>query len=198
MPYRSTSWTLAGALLPILWLVACSSSAAPPPRGGESGTAALEQQVALPDEINVAAGDQAEEEAPPPLLTPEFNDAAQVAQRSLLALAEPVEEGTAFDQAAAAARGHVITARASVRGENDRHAALVLTVLLAKQRELSLLQMLRRRNATIPPDPELEAVVDGCHTELRTWLEGSDADRDRLDRGGCLTLARESIAALAP
>ena len=199
MPYRAASLTLSGLSLPVLCLVACSGSAAPPPpQGGESGTAALEQQAALPDQITAAPGDQPEDEAPPPLLTRQFHDAAQMAQRSLMALAAPVEEDTAFDQAAAAARGHVIAARSNVRSENDRHAALVLTVLLAKQRELSLLELLRRRNSTIAPDPELEGVVGGCHTELRTWLEGSEADLEHLDRGGCLTLARESIAALAP
>jgi hypothetical protein len=188
---------LAALLLPVLWLVACSGSAAPPPPR-ESGPAALEPQTALQDETTAAADDPSEDEAPPPLLTPPFHDAARMAQRSLMALAEPLEEGTAFDEAAATARGHVMAARSSVRSENDRHAALVLTVLLAKQRELSLLHMLRQGNSTIAPDPELEGVVDGCHAELRTWLEGSEADRGRLDRGGCLTLARESIAALTP
>lgn len=199
MPSRSASWTLAGLSLPILWLVACSGGAAPqPPPGAESASAALEQQAALPDEIAAMADDHSEDETPSPLLTPQFQEAAQMARRSLMGLAEPVDEGAAFDQAAATARGHVVAARSSVRSENDRHAALVLTVLLAKQRELSLLHLLRQRNPTIAPDPELEGVVDGCHAELRTWLEGSEADRERLDRGGCLTLARESIAALAP
>jgi hypothetical protein len=198
MPYRAAPWILGGLTLPVLWVVACSGSAAPPPPQGDEGGAAALEQPAQPDEITAGARDLSEDEAPPPLLTPQFHGAAQMAQRSLLAPTEPVEEGAAFDQAAATARGHVIAARSSVRSEDDRHAALVLTVLLAKQRELSLLQMLRRRNTTIAADPELEGVVAGCHAELRAWLEGSAADRERLGRGGCLTLARESIAALTP
>jgi hypothetical protein len=192
-------------LLPaVLALAACSNEAPSGAGGAESEIARLERQAAdLPPPASVPAGTRAALPMPASaapvtqLVSPSFETAAETSTIALDALSRATESEVAFDAALATAREQVMTARAAVKTGHDRNAAIVLTALLAKQKELGYLNLLISRNSTIKPDPGLESEVAACSNELRSWLQGSAADVERLQRGECLTAARSAIALLS-
>ena len=130
------------------------------------------------------------------LVSPGFKQASVTAGIALVELARATDSETAFDKALAEARAQVVAARSAVHNEHDRNAAIVLTALLAKQKELAFLNLLIQKNPTVKPDPDLTAEKEACSSELRAWLEGSAADAPELQRGPCLVTARMALAVL--
>ena len=184
-------------LLPAFLVLAGCSGTSAPPSSREQEIALLEQQLVTEEAAVPAAAAVVPAEAPPPVVTlvsPEFRTRAMTAGVALSELSRATESEAAFDAALAAARDQVTAARAAVRNQHDRNAAVLLTALLARQKETTFLNLLIRRNGSLQPDPELEAEVSTCAGELHAWLEGSTADLAQLQQGRCLS---ESLAALA-
>jgi hypothetical protein len=206
---ESTSMTrrFLSLVLPLLALAACSRQAPASGDGAEREIAGLERQAAdLPpvpaalEASGASAGpDEAAraEDASGALVTPRFRAAAIVARASLDDLSRATASDEAFDAALAAARGSVTSARGVVQSSHDRSAAIVLTALLAKQKELTFLNMLLQRNSTLARDPQLESEVQACSNELRSWLDGSAADAAQLLKGDCLLAARAALAVIS-
>ena len=186
------SVAVAGTLL----LAGCSSEAPPPASQAESEIARLERHLVKTPPREVTTTREEQIVAVSKLVSPGFKAATIKAGTALAELARATESEAAFDAALAEARTHVMAARSAVHNEHDRNAAIVLTALLAKQKELAFLDFLIRKNPTIEPDTELTAEKDACSSELRAWLEGSAADASELQRGACLVTARASLAAL--
>jgi hypothetical protein len=188
-------WSLALAAGAV-FLAGCSKAAPPPTSQAESEIARLEKHLvdALPQEV--ATVPQTNVTTVTKLVSPGFRQEAIKAGIALAELARVTESEAAFDGAVAEARKLVMAARSAVHNEHDRNAAVVLTALLAKQKELAFLNLLIRKNPTIQPDAELAAEEDACSLELRAWLEGSGADASELQRGPCLVAARAALSAL--
>jgi hypothetical protein len=131
------------------------------------------------------------------LVSPDFKAATVKADTALLELGRATSSEAAFDAALVEARARVVAARSTVHNDHDRNAAIVLTALLAKQKELAFLNLLIQRNPTIKPDAELTAEKEACSSELRAWLQGSTADIPELLRSPCLVSARAALAVLS-
>jgi hypothetical protein len=180
-------------------LISCSSQV-PTSTGAEHEAAMVQRESGDASVEADETTDAAEEDvAGAPVQTtvsPAFHAEAVSASSALNDLARATESEAVFDAALVAARAQVMAARAAVKTHHDRNAAIVLTALLAKQKELTFLNLLIRRNSTIQPDPQLESEVQACSNELRAWLEGSDVDAEELQRRECLTAARAARSSL--
>ena len=189
--------SLVVVVLPAFLTAAGCAGASTPSSGREQEIARLEQQLAGDGPAAPEATAVAPVEVRPvveKLVSPEFRTRAIAAGTALGELSRATESEAVFDAALAAAREQVTGARAAVRSQHDRNAAVVLTALLARQKEVTFLNLLILRNGSVQPDPLLEAELSTCAGELHAWLEGSTADLAQLQRGRCLT---ESLAAVA-